>query len=57
MRLIAAVACIASQPISFHVYATLTPNFAFASATANEIAPADARPSAQELALGRRTAK
>jgi hypothetical protein len=57
MRLIAAVACVASQSTSVHVYDNLTGNFLFASATPREIAPADARPAAQELAVGKRTAK
>ncbi len=57
MRLIAAVACVASQSTSFHTNDSLTGNFVFASATAREIAPADARPSAQELVVGKSTAK
>ena len=57
IRLIAAVACVSSQSTSSQTNDTLTGNFLFASATAREIAPADARPSAQELAVGNRTAK
>jgi hypothetical protein len=57
ITLIAAVACVASQSTSFIVYDNLTGNFLFASATPREIAPADARPAAQELAVGKRTAK
>ncbi len=57
IRLIAAVACMSSQSTSSQTNDTLTGNFLFASATAREIAPADARPSAQELAVGNKTAK
>ena len=57
MRLIAAIACTSSQSTSSQTNDTLTGNCLFASATAREIAPADARPSAQELAVGNKTAK
>ncbi len=57
IRLIAAVACMSSQSTSSQTNDTLTGNCLFASATAREIAPADARPSAQELAVGNKTAK
>jgi hypothetical protein len=57
IRVITAVTCAASQSTSFHTNDSLTGNFRFASATAREIAPADARPSAQELAVGKSTAK
>jgi hypothetical protein len=57
MRLIATMACVASQSISSHLYDSLTRNLSFASATAIAIAPADERPSAQELAVGNSTAK
>jgi len=57
IRLIAAVACVSSQSTSSQTNDTLTGNCLFASATAREIAPADARPSAQELAVGSKTAK
>ena len=57
IRLIAAVACTSLQSTASQTKDTLTGNFLFASATAREIAPADARPSAQELAVGNRTAK
>jgi hypothetical protein len=51
------MACVASQSISSHWYDSLTRNLSFASATAIAIAPADERPSAQELAVGNSTAK
>ena len=57
MRLIAATARFESQSTASQTNDTLTGNFLFASATAREIAPADARPSAQELAVGNKTAK
>ena len=57
MRLIATMACDASQSISSHLYDSLVLNFSFMSATARAIAPAEARVSAQELAVGKRTAK
>jgi hypothetical protein len=57
MRLIAAVASAESQSTSFQTYDSLTGNFWFAWATARDIAPAAARPSAQELAVGNNTAK
>ena len=57
IRLIAAVACPSLQSTSAQMNDTLTGNFLFASATAREIAPADARPAAQELAVGNKTAK
>ena len=57
MRLIAAIARFESQSTSSQTKDTLTGNFLFASATAREMAPADARPSAQELAVGNKTAK
>jgi hypothetical protein len=56
MRLIVAVACAASQSTSFQLYDNFTGNILFASATAREMAPADARPAAHESAEGRRTA-
>ena len=57
MRLIAATARFESQSTSAQTNDTLTGNFLFASATAREMAPADARPSALELAVGNKTAK
>ncbi len=57
MRLIAAIARFESQSTSSQTKDTLTGNFLFASATAREMAPADARPSALELAVGNKTAK
>ena len=57
MRLIAATARNESQSTSAQTNDTLTGNFLFASATAREMAPADACPSAQELAVGNKTAK
>jgi hypothetical protein len=51
------MACVASQSISSHWYDSLTRNLSFASATAIAIAPADERPSAQELLVGNSTAK
>ena len=57
IRLIAAVACTSLQSTSAQTNDTLTGNCLFASATAREMAPADARPSAQELAVGNKTAK
>ena len=57
MRLIAATARFESQSTASQTNDTLTGNFLLASATAREIAPADARPSAQELEVGSKTAK
>jgi hypothetical protein len=57
MRLMTAVACISSQSISSHLNETLTGNFWLASATAKEVAPAEARMVCQELAVGNKTAK
>jgi hypothetical protein len=57
MRLIAATARFESQSTASQKNDTLTGNFLLASATAREIAPADARPSAQELEVGSKTAK
>ena len=57
MLLIAAIACTSSQSTSSQTNDTLTGNRLFTSATAREIAPADARPVAQELVVGNKTAK
>ncbi len=55
MRAIAAVACVPSQPTCSHTYDSFPRNFWFASATASEIAPADAIISGQE-SVGIKTA-
>ena len=56
MRLIAAIACVPSQPTCSHTYDNFPRNFSFASATASEMAPADGISSGQESAVGNKTA-
>ena len=56
MRLIAAIACVPSQPTCSHTYDNFPRNFSFASATASEMAPADDVSSGHESTVGNKTA-
>ncbi len=56
MRLIAAIACVPSQPTCSNTYDNFPRNFSFASATASEMAPADDVSSGHESIAGNKTA-